>query len=933
MNATFISPRLPFLPHETFPLFCCSHGAVSPCSASTQRGDYNPMKNFFHSRDGASKGAALMIVLAFVVLLTGLSLAYMSRTTTDRQLAHSSYNDTSADLLSRTALDTVVNDLKQEIINGGAVTRQNVQPQRSGDDPSIPNLIRRSVRNDAIPAPGIPSLASAVSSADGSANGRSISTSRWNSHYLVPRGSPSDTNINSSPVPSFTSPDWVLVTGQGPTPAPAPNAVIGRYAFAVYDEGGLLDMNLAGSPIWHANDTGHGWGNITGCSTPSPTPWLVNVGRKGIVAFADLTALPAEPTASLTQAQVDNIVGWRNYATTKRTGAIFGGTTFETDCLTGKNNQDFYGSYLLYFGDPPFTIESLSDKLLAALYPFTSVPAYAPKLRTDQPLTTRQELLKLRSSLGFSQNVLQYMGTFSRERNRPAPDWPHLSETGALSEGRFNMNNLALVVPNPDDCNLPHGKKKGWQTGKNRNHICGTTPEIIELFGLAWVKADTIDTNYKTPGHWKYIDHTGPNPPGQPDPDPHSIICFRGANQQSDFFQVLHYALNASQNQTSRCGGTGQQARTFGIGASLIDQYDSGTDCLTLLPSSWAGTGCDLDSHVVTHNGNNLKYATHTTAIQFGQGPGQSQFAFGVEPDYLTSDQINGDCPAGQTGGGCSGAPHRPCVGDNQFPCAPNESPAPTPTSSTQVISHAFSNAGELGYGIYTSSPSPTPFPSPLPTLDFSPPSFLDAPILDFFSYNPISSAYPRAGIVNLYTRNAPVLAAILAGTLKTDAAASQNPPSPVISGSPSANSEAMTMASRIVQETQNVLAGTPGYGSVTQTDMTRAIAARLAAAAAQHAPGTNLTEQEQAISRALAEVGQTRTWNLLIDVVAQTGKYKPNAPDLTGSNFVVEGEKRYWLHIALGRDPVQADGTPCVGNYTGCQVDVLGAQLEEVTE
>src|SRR5437660_12588317 len=113
---------------------------------------------------------------------------------------------------------------------------------------------------------------------------------------------------------------------------------------------------------------------------------------------------------------------------------------------------------------------------------------------------------------------------------------------------------------------------------------------------------------------------------------------------------------------------------------------------------------------------------------------------------------------------------------------------------------------------------------------------------------------------------------------------------------------------------------------------MTRAIAARLAAAAALHAPGTNLTEQEQAISRALAEVGQTRTWNLLIDVVAQTGKYKPNAPDLTGSNFVVEGEKRYWLHIALGRDLVHADGTPCYDGL-GCQVDVLGTQLEEVTE
>ena len=54
-----------------------------------------------------------------------------------------------------------------------------------------------------------------------------------------------------------------------------------------------------------------------------------------------------------------------------------------------------------------------------------------------------------------------------------------------------------------------------------------------------------------------------------------------------------------------------------------------------------------------------------------------------------------------------------------------------------------------------------------------------------------------------------------------------------------------------------------------------------------------------------------------MIDVIAQTGKYKPNAADLSGNNFVVEGEKRYWLHIALDRD----DGT------------VLGTQLEEVIE
>jgi hypothetical protein len=150
-----------------------------------------------------------------------------------------------------------------------------------------------------------------------------------------------------------------------------------------------------------------------------------------------------------------------------------------------------------------------------------------------------------------------------------------------------------------------------------------------------------------------------------------------------------------------------------------------------------------------------------------------------------------------------------------------------------------------------------------------------------------------------------------------------------------------MTAATRIVTETQKVLAGNPDYGSVTQTDMTRAIAARLAAAAAQHAPGTgNLTEQEEAVARALAEVGQTRTWNLFIDVIAQTGRYAPDATNVTQANkFIVEGEKRYWLHISLGRDLVKVDpilgtGTiPCQPGDTGCQVDVLGTQLEEVTE
>ena len=61
---------------------------------------------------------------------------------------------------------------------------------------------------------------------------------------------------------------------------------------------------------------------------------------------------------------------------------------------------------------------------------------------------------------------------------------------------------------------------------------------------------------------------------------------------------------------------------------------------------------------------------------------------------------------------------------------------------------------------------------------------------------------------------------------------------------------------------------------------------------------------QREAVPRALASVGQTRTWNLMIDVIAQSGSYPPAANDL--ANFVVQGEQRYWVHVAIDRFTVR---------------------------
>ncbi len=867
----------------------------------------------------SKRATALIIVLAFVVLLTGVALTYFSRTAGERQLAHSSYNDTLADLLARSALDIALSDLKGEIANNSIVAGTNIQPARYGvppiTDPSpIPNLIRRSFSGDPT------GRTSAVSSGAASANGRFITRARWNSHYLMPRASaaPNDL-IDSTPVSSFIVPDWVLVTAQGPVPAPAPGAVIGRYAFAVYDEGGLIDINVGGAPTYaglnlprrparkqftdasqgseivkvdcapqfapdHWNESGstgtpislgpyhathdptsfganwlpHGLsidpnngriygipaspGTFTiilscsnGCGTgygtlhltingfPSPdsTPWPVNVARKGTIGFADLTTLPSipsviSPTTPVAQmggfpstAQINKIIGWRNFATTQQpTNASFDNPSFPSPA------PDNYARYFL-------------GAVLPFTTPFTTVSTAAQNGRTDQAVMTRQELIRLQRTIGFSQNLLQYLGTFSRERNHPAPDWPQLS--GGLAAARWDMNNLALVIPDSWIV-YPGGHGQGHAWGLQNRSL------FAQRFGLVWINGNWgaqgdrfTDPNYY--GHWRYIHQLNPLPA-----DP-------------DFFQVIDYAMN----QAIGVVDPNHVRNTFNVGAALIDQYD--TDDLFDPPPGQPAPP--------TH-GNTI------TIIDYDGNP--ADYAYGIEGMSFDPPDQNLDRP----------------------PFAPYPPPVPP---NYPLLNRRFENVGEFGYAYNPAAITVAK------TLDFASATSHDRALLDFFTYN---TASQRAGIVNLNTRNGPVLGAIIRGALLHDPG-SENPATALVS-----LEDALAAGQAVVQETTSVALG---HGPA----LTRADVARLAAAVAAAVPAfAGSDEAKQTIARALAEVGQTRTWNLMIDVIAQTGRYTPDAASVNQADkFVVEGEKRYWLHVALDRN----DGS------------VLGTQLEEVTE
>ena len=216
--------------------------------------------------------------------------------------------------------------LRQEMINGSTATtvgsstiylptsNYNMLPQISptptpATTPAIsePNT-RRSARSepakwpDSTTGPALGSRASAVNSTtDASANGRYVNLARWNSHYMIPKSntgaSGSDPITTGFSDPNYWAPDWVFVTGNGSTVITQPtSAVIGRYAYAIYDEGGLLDMNAAGYP--------------SGSS-------ILQYGRKGSLAFADLTGLS---TYGLSTVTIANVVGWRNYASAQVSG-------------------------------------------------------------------------------------------------------------------------------------------------------------------------------------------------------------------------------------------------------------------------------------------------------------------------------------------------------------------------------------------------------------------------------------------------------------------------------------------------------------------------------------------------------------------------------------------------------------------------------------
>jgi Tfp pilus assembly protein PilX len=383
--------------------------------------------------DATERGAALIVVMVFIVMLLMLLMAFFSKSTLQQQVSKSSSTGVLVDVFAQGAVDTIVGDLKQEIADGSVVTNvvttsgtttvtntiyypatnANAVPRLVGcaTNTNFPNLVKISTNlpfysltnSNGSLVTGI-NRATTNSTTNASANGRSISADRWNKPLLLPRSGTAVSGVipkyvgstNTTPDTNFVSPSWILVNRVGSNPtttngiswsATNPTTVIGRYAYTIYNEGGVLDLSVAGYPVPAVAGTASNY--IT-----------TNAAYKTALTYADLTLFSNNsPPAQMSNSYLLQILAWRN------AGSLGTNTNF-----------------------PAANITNFVQMIAGATNGFMAVQTNTTGGNTERAFVSRQQLINFfntklsatNQNNWFAVNALQFFSTFSRALEQPS---------------------------------------------------------------------------------------------------------------------------------------------------------------------------------------------------------------------------------------------------------------------------------------------------------------------------------------------------------------------------------------------------------------------------------------------------------------------------------------------------------------------------------
>ncbi len=498
----------------------------------------------------SQSGAALIFVLAMLVLLLTVVLAFFSRATLNSQIASSSAKNTKGLLLTQTAEAYLLDDFQREIAAGSTTlspTNVTVQirrpntltitngvgmtntyapsmvPQRNtngltANGTNIVNIVKVSRGGQAFftNGPGYTTTGSARASTNStttpSANGRSLTKDSWNKPMLM----------TASEAAAFVPPNWIYIDRQGSNPTSFSSTlassdtnnmsyVIGRYAYVVYDVGGLIDINVVGNQLDSTNNSRRGRLNQVSLTNGIP----------GITDFSSLVTW----RSSLSSA---------NPSSTSGGGGLFDPKRTFIDVPTGEqafvNRQD-----LLAYVASTNTISNSSLPFLTTFSRDLNAPSYEPNAyRSKIPATPVADAM----NPGFLTNRFATNTTL----NRPEGAITVRSGTPVMPR-RFPLNKLSLF-----------------------EQASPAPAEMSYYFGLTYVDSNT----------WRY---TATNSSG--------VIAklseVEALGREPNFFEILQAgiftgSLGKSGDDTytyDKARDSLQNLQLIQIGANIIDQWDT----------------------------------------------------------------------------------------------------------------------------------------------------------------------------------------------------------------------------------------------------------------------------------------------------------------------------------------------------------------------
>ena len=359
------------------------------------------------------------------------------------------------------------------------------------------------------------------SSADPARNGRRIEPARWDAPRLV-SGNKSFT--------ASTAPSWLYLRADGTVQA-APHAdAIARFAFHVYEVGGLLDANVAGFPA----------------SLSSAD----RAALRGTQAAADLTALGVSPAA------VDSLMAFRHTNLSDYPGLVTDAST-RGFLEAGAGNRHFATRQdLIRFATRDVPALAPALPFLTHFSREVAAPSWSPETPSGSSVAYAAEANDPAKANRFLPRV-RAPGNLTLTRYRDdGSSYPTQIRSGApLVNTRFSLAKMAWIGAG--------------------GPVTANAAAIESCFGLAWDNAAK---------RWNYTAGTGGGTPAIK-----TLAQVAAENRDPNFFELLKAGILTGSTGKDGGGGTGgggslvfdslieadSDLQILQIGANLIDQWDA----------------------------------------------------------------------------------------------------------------------------------------------------------------------------------------------------------------------------------------------------------------------------------------------------------------------------------------------------------------------